>query len=547
MNTMYFQQSIPVFSFALLLLIPSLCHSQIQFTDATQKAGLSLFKHRMGNPDKPWIIDAMGSGVAVADYDNDGDDDIYLVNGRPDADTADPLYTNYLFQNQNGNFTNVTKQSGVGDTGYGMCAVFGDVDNDGWLDLFIGNRGKNILYHNNGDGTFSDITDQIGLGDEGYCAAAAFGDIDVDGDLDLFAGNYVEFNVEEHHDWRTNYNGLQVFQGPLAFKGQRDLLYLNDGCGNFTESSYATHINPSRARAMGAVFTHLNSDKYLDLYVTNDSTYNHVLLNKTDGSFEDFSFISGGGFSDDGRGGASMGVCIGDYDNNGMIDILHTSYEDEPDMLYHNINGNELQDVSASMGLFGASFHKITWGCGMVDMDADGWLDIYTANGHLYPQVKSNNALPRYEQGISIYHHDGSRYQDISINALPKNALNISARGSALIDFDNDGDKDIIVNNIDSTPLLLENQSNSGNWLNIKLDGTSAQTIGVKVTATTENQQWTRMTTAGSSYLSQDTNTLHFGFGDTATIDTLIIHWLHKEPQTIHSPKLNGKLTIQYE
>jgi hypothetical protein len=531
----------------IILIHPIVCHSQITFTDASQKAGLSLFKHRMGNPGKHWIIDAMGSGVAVADYDNDGDDDIYFVNGRPDANTPDPLYTNYLFQNQNGKFVNVTKPSGVGDLGYGMCAVFGDVENDGWLDLFVGNRGKNSFYHNNGDGTFTDKTDESGLGDENYCAAAAFADVDLDGDLDLFVGNYVEFNIAEHADWRTNYNGINVFQGPLAFKGQRDLLYLNDGSGNFTGSSYTANINPSTARAMGAVFTHLNDDNYLDLYVTNDSTYNHVLLNNQDGTFEDISFLSGGGFSDDGRGGASMGICVGDYNNDGMSDILHTSYENESDMLYRNDGNHVLEEVSASMGLFGASFHKVTWGCGMADFDADGWLDIYTANGHLYPQVNDDNALPNYEQGISIYHHDGTRYQDISTNALPTGAMNVCARGSALLDFDNDGDMDIVVNCIDSTPLLLENQSNPGNWLKVKLDGTSTQTIGVRVTAKAGSQQWTRMITAGSSYLSQDTGTLHFGFGDTNQLDELIIHWLHKEAQTIQSPKLNQTLIIKFD
>ncbi len=516
----------------------------ILFIDKTKAVGLDGFHHRLGNLDKRWIIDAMGSGVAVADYDNDGDDDIYFVNGRPQYDQSDEQYQNTLFRNDGGIFTDVTASAGVGDLGFGMCAIFGDIDNDGWLDLFVGNYGANTLYKNNGDGTFHEATAACGLENDQYAASACFVDVDNDGDLDLFVGNYVEFDPQVHGKLYAIYLGQKVLMGPMALDSQRDLLYLNDGTGKFQNASAKAMINVSRGRAMGSVFFDMENDGDPDLYVTNDSTYNHILQNNGAGVFEDLSFLSGGGFSDSGRGGASMGVSAGDYNNDGFFDLLITSYERESDMLYQNQGDGVLSDETAFAGLFGATLKRVTWGSGFCDFDADGWLDIYTANGHVYPQVDNLDKSPRYAQGASIYRNDGKRFNDISKTALPVNIASKSGRGSALLDYDNDGDMDIVINCMDSTPVLLENQSEKGNWLQVKLDGLSAQIYSVRVVAKNGDKTWSRSIDGGSGYLSQNSQIMHFGFGEINAIDELTIYWRHKKAQTIPHPALNQRITI---
>ena len=516
----------------------------IQFVDRTREVGLDSFRHRLGNLDKRWIIDAMGSGVAVGDFDNDGDDDIYFVNGRPDFYQTDPAYRNALFRNDGGNFIDVTDAAGVGDLGYGMCAVFGDVDGDDWLDLFVGNDGPNVLYRNNGNGTFSDVTADCGVGDDGYAASACFVDVEGDGDLDLFVGNYVDFDPKQHGHFRANYYGTSVFMGPMQFDAQRDLLYINDGAGRFKDASYRALINPSRGRAMGAAFFDLENDGDPDLYVTNDSTYNHILQNRGDGTFNDLSFLSGGGYSDGGQGGASMGVSAGDYNNDGLADLLITSYDHESDVLYRNLGEGMLSDETAGSGLFGATKMRVTWGSGFCDFDADGWLDIYTVNGHVYPQVDDMKRSWRYAQGASVYRNKGGRFDDLSERALPENITRKSGRGSALLDYDGDGDMDVVVNCIDSTPLLLENRSERGHWMQVKLAGTSAQTYGVRVVAQKGERIWMRQVEGGSGYLSQNSAVLHFGFGEVDALDRLTVYWRHREAEVVLRAGMDRRIVV---
>ncbi len=514
------------------------------FVDVTKKSGLTTFKHVLGHPDKPWIIDVMGSGVVVGDYDNDGDDDIYFVNGRSVWNVENPAEHNALFRNDDGVFIDVTKEAGVGDTGYGMSAVFGDINNDGWLDLFVGNYGPNGMYLNNGDGTFTDVTQKAGVSDDGYVAASAFADVDKDGDLDLFVGNYVDFDPRKHEHVRETYHGLKVFMGPLGFQHQNDILYLNDGNGVFKDSSERAAINVSPGRAMGAVFFDLDLDNDLDLYVTNDSTYNHVLKNRGDGTFEDVSFLSGGAFTESGVEGASMGVITGDYNNDGFLDLYITSYEHQSDVLYKNDGNGMLIDVTTQAGLLSPTQWLITWGSGFCDFDADGLLDIYTVNGHIYPQIEELNIGRHYEQGLSFYRNTGDRFEIVTNKTLPSDFSPKGGRGTALLDYDQDGDMDIIINCIDSSPQLLENQSPRGHWLQVTLEAPSALTYGVRVVARKGEQTWTRTVDGGSSYLSQSSRTLFFGFGNIDHIDDLTVHWMHRPPQIIKSPKVNNHLKI---
>ncbi|HPP01671.1 MAG TPA: FG-GAP-like repeat-containing protein [bacterium] len=516
-----------------------------RFVDVTEKTGLTAFKHTQGNPDKRWIIDAMGSGVAVADYDRDGDDDIYFVNARPDYARPQPEYRNAMFRNDGGRFVDVTDAAGLGDMGYGMAAVFGDIDNDGWLDLFVGNYGPDALYRNNGDGTFTDITHTAGINEPGYTGAAAFADINGDGWLDLFVGNYVAFDPQTDGQKQGIYHGIRVMGNPLAYAHQDDHLYINQRDGTFRDTSAEAGINVSEGRAMGSAVFDIEDDGDLDLYVSIDSAFNYVLLNRGNGIFEDISFYSGAAFNEEGVAGGDMGVSLGDFNNDGRLDLFVTSYETMSDVLYRNDGEGRFTDVTAAWGLGFSSYWLITWGSGFGDFDADGYLDLYTANGHLYPQVDQLGLGRKYKQGLSIYRNLGQKYEDVSTRSFPGGLPAIGGRGSALLDFDNDGDLDIIVNCVDSTPLLLENQTPQGHWLKVTLAAPSADCFGVKVTARKEDRIWTRIIDGGSSYLSQNSQTLHFGFGEIDSIDELIIHWRGREAQIIPSPALNQHLKIQ--
>ncbi|MFB3784838.1 MAG: FG-GAP-like repeat-containing protein [bacterium] len=518
-----------------------------RFVDVTEKTGLTAFKHTQGNPDKQWIIDAMGSGVAVGDYDQDGDDDIYFVNARPDYAHPQPEYRNALFRNDGGRFVDVTGQAGVGDTGYGMAAVFGDIDNDGRLDLFVGNYGPDVLYHNDGNGAFTDITQSAGIDEPGYAGAAAFADVNGDGWLDLFVGNYVAFDPQTDGQKKGQYHGIPVFANPLAYEHQDDHLYINQKNGTFRETSAAAGINVSEGRAMGCVFFDIEDDGDLDLYVSIDSTYNHVLRNRGDGTFEDISFFSGAAYNEEGVAGGDMGASLGDFNNDGRLDVFVTSYETMSDVLYRNDGEGRFTDVTNLWGLGFYSYWLITWGSGFGDFDADGRLDLYTANGHLYPQIDSLGLGRKYKQGISLYRNLGTKYEDVTARSFPGAQPVIGGRGSALLDYDNDGDMDIVINCVDSTPLLLENQTPQGNWLKVTLEASSADSYGVKVTARKGDRIWARIVDGGSSYLSQNSQTLHFGFGEIDSIDELTIHWRDREKQVIPHPALNQHLRIRKE
>lgn len=516
----------------------------IRFVDVTEGSGLEKFRHILGHADKRWIVDAMGSGVAVGDYDNDGDDDVYFSNGRPELLKEDPKWRNALYRNDGGRFVDVTEQAGVGDLGFGMAALFGDVNNDGHLDLFVGNIGANALYINNGDGTFRNATEGSGIDDKGYCAAAAFADVDQDGDLDLYVGNYVAFDPAEHGDLRFNYHGEEVFVGPLAFDAEPDHLYINNGEGVFVDEADERGFTTEYGRAMGGVFFDLDNDGDLDLYATNDSTFNHIYENKGEGRFEDVSFMSGGAFTESGVEGASMGIGPGDFNNDGFVDIYITSYERQTDVLFQSNGEGYLTDVSSRAGLAPTRM-LITWGANFCDFNADGWQDAFTANGHLYPQVDKLDLDLTYNQGVSFYKNRDGRFEDVTTAALPDDFVPGNGRGSALFDYDLDGDMDLVINQIDLPPLLLENRSETGAWLQVKLDAPSAALFGARLVARKGERSWTRLVDGGSGYLSQNSSLVHFGFGELDSIDELTIHWNGKPAQTLQSPPLNSRIRVK--
>lgn len=513
----------------------------ILFHDVTEEAGLDGFTHRLGHPEKNWIVDAMGSGVAVGDYDNDGDDDVYFVNGQPDVMQIDPAYTNSLYRNDDGAFVDVSAEAGVEDTGVGMCAIFGDVNNDGWLDLFVGNYGPNVLYLNQGDGTFRNATEEAGVGDSGYAAAAAFGDADGDGDLDLYVGNYIEFDPERDGSLRHNYNGQSVFWGPLGIEPQRDVFYRNDGTGVFHSRTAYLDTDDPVGRAMGAVFFDKENDGDLDLFVANDSTYNFFFENHQPEPYEDISFFSGAAVNISGRDVANMGVAIGDVNQDGLLDFISTAYEQEPDNFYLN-NDGEFTDVSSAYGLGPLSYWLTTWGVGFCDFDADGQLDYYTVNGHVYPQVEDMELERSYGQGVSIYRQEDNRFYAVD-NAVDDEVQGISGRGSALLDYDNDGDLDIVINCMDSAPRLLENRSAQGNWLALRIVGGHG-IHGARVVVSRGDESRTGIVDGGSSYLSQNASVVHFGLGVWEQADSIQILWNGKAIYSQNEPPLNTTIRV---
>lgn len=517
------------------------------FRDVSRAVGLEGFRHRMGHADKRWITDAMGSGVAIGDYDNDGDDDIYFVNGRPDLKTEQAEYTNRLFRNDGGKFTDVTEEAGVGDTGFGMAAVFGDVNNDGWLDLYVANYGPNQLYINDGTGRFENRSQGSGVDDAGYAAAVAFGDVDFDGDIDLFVGNYVDFDPEQHAELRDAYHGMDVFAGPLQYSNQPHRLFLNEGNSFFTDSSDHADINVSDGRAMGVVLVDLDLDGDLDLYVANDGTYNHMLMNRGDGTFEDTSFLSGAGFTESGVEGASMGVVVGDFTQDGLPDLLVTAYEQQSDVLYENMGDGLFRDVSIGWGIAHHTRMKITWGCGFADFDSDGLTDFYTANGHIYPQVDSMNIGVRYKQGLSLYRNQGEKFSLELDTPAHDGVRTESGRGSALLDFDADGDLDVVLNSMDASPQLFANETRQQNWIQISLDAPCALVFGARVVVRTGDRQWSRWVDGGASYLSQNSRLVHVGVGDVERIDQIHVHWVGEDPTTVSSIEANQRITISHD
>ena len=334
-------------------------------------------------------------------------------------------------------------------------------------------------------------------------------------------------------------------KGPMGLKHQDDLLYLNKGGGTFTDFSGPSEINVSEGRAMGATFADIDLDGDLDLYVSNDSTYNHVLKNKGNAVFEDFSFFSGAAVNESGREGASMGVAVGDYNNDGFLDFYITAYEQESDILFQNKDGNQFLDMRGPLKLISPTRWLTTWGSGFCDFDSDGFLDLYTVNGHTYPQVEDLDNKRTYPQGVSFYKNQQGEFftnEEISFESIET----IAGRGSALLDFDGDGDMDIVINCIDDSPRLLENKTPSGNWLQVKLAGTSAQTYGVRVVAKCGERQWTRTVDGGSGYLSQNSQILHFGFGNLKKIDNITVYWLHQPQKTYTDFELNQTFLIHY-
>ena len=475
----------------------------VVFADITHKASLDKFHHRSGSPEKSTIIDAPGSGVALLDYDNDGWLDIYLLNGSTVAATkgSEPAPRAMLFHNNHdGTFTDVTDKAGVSNDRWGFGVAVGDYDNDGWPDIYVSNYGKNRLYHNNHDGTFTDVAEKAGVALGGWSTGATWGDYDRDGLLDLFVPGYVHYDLEHPilagkggvPEGACQYRGVNVFCGPLGLLGESDHLFHNNGDGTFTDVSLKAGVADQEGRyGFASVFADLDEDGWPDLIVANDSTPNYLYRNRHDGTFEDVSYMSGLALNEEGRAQASMGIALGDYNRDGRLDLFITTFSDDYKTLYRNDGDASFTDVSFKAGLGSATIPFLGWGTAFLDFDNDGLLDLFIANGHVYPIADQRDWGTTWRQRPQLFHNlDGSKFQEVPPVTGSGLASVVCARGAAFGDLFNDGHIDVVLNNMDSAPTLLRNVvHNLNHWVTLKLAGetfpsvpSSSSSLGARFT-----------------------------------------------------------------
>jgi hypothetical protein len=517
------------------------------FKDITADAGITFVHHSA--PDKKYIVESMSGGVALFDFDRDGLIDIYFVDSMTVDTRNDPQAArSALYRNLGGNrFEDVTDKAGVGHPGWGMGACVGDVDGDGWPDLYVTALNGNHLYRNKHDGTFDDITRQANIAVGGFSTGCGFGDYDRDGDLDLFVSRYVHIDLDHlpqfGKDKTCEYRGVAVQCGPRGLPGETDVLLRNDGRGRFTDVSQQAGVSDPRAYyGLGVAWFDANGDGWPDLYVANDSTPNFLYLNQRNGTFKEMGMPLGVAVGADGQEQGSMGIALGDYDNSGRFSIFVTNFSEEYNALYHpEADGNGFTDVAWRSKTAPPSLPYVGWGTAFFDYDNDGLLDLYAVNGHVYPQLDKTKlgASAGYRQRRLLYHNRGDgTFEEVAAQAGPVLMEERVSRGSAVGDLDNDGRLDIVINDLDGRPQVLHNEVESaGRWLIVSLTGKAPNTlaIGAVVTVRVGERRLQRLVQSGSSYLSQDDMRLHFGLGAKETIDEIDVRW----PDDSHTVRKN--------
>ncbi|HKI11803.1 MAG TPA: CRTAC1 family protein [Candidatus Acidoferrum sp.] len=531
------------------------------FVNAAEEAGLTAWHHTAGTPEKHFILDAKGGGVALLDYDNDGWLDIYLVNGSTyDAlqGKATPPHAALFHNNHDGTFTDVAAKAGVTNDRWGYGVVVGDFDNDGWPDLYVTNYGKNRLYHNNHDGTFTDVAEKAGVALGTWSTGATFGDYDGDGWLDLFVAGYLQFDVNKPPVAGTksvNYSscqfrGVSVMCGPRGLQGERDHLFHNNGDGTFTDVSEKLGVgNPDRYYGLGALFVDVNNDGKPDLLVANDSTPNYLFINKGDGTFDDQSYASGYAVNGDGREVANMGIAVGDYQNNGYIDLVNTTFSDDYDVVFLNDGTGTFIDVSFKSGVAAPTFPFVGFGDGFLDYDNDGWKDLLIANGHVYPEVDKQAWGTSYAQRPLLFHNlKNGKFELVpAVEGTGLAAVSIG-RGAAFGDLFNNGKIDVVINNVDHVPVLLRNVNpDHHHWVELKLIGgprSPRDAVGATVYLTANGIRQRGDVLSGGSYLSSNDFRVHFGLGDATTIDNVEIHWPSGVVEQVKLPAVDRIFTV---
>ena len=538
----------------ILFAISNAASQQPVFVDVTEQAGIH-FKHDNGKTEHKHIIETMGSGTVFFDYDTDGDPDLYFVNSGPvpgqdvsnqhnNKSTGNVLYRN----DGDGRFTDVTAESGTGDTGYGMAASAGDIDNDGDADLYIANFGQDRLYRNNGDGTFTDITKNAGIDNKLWGLAAVYLDFDMDGDLDIFVVNYLIYQVSMPV---TKYRGIIGYGHPRSYEGTPDVLYRNNGDGTFTNvAETAGVVNPTEGRGMAAVVCDYDNDQYPDIYVANDTGRNFLYHNNGDGTFSDESLFLGVGYDENGVAEGSMGVDCGDYNRDGLFDFIVANSEKAT--LYKSQNFGEgdfiFTDASGESQLKKPTLSFVGFSPLFLDYDNDGYLDIFSANGHPQEIIELLTDHETYAQSDQLFHNNGDgTYTEVSQTSGVYFSKKLVGRAAASADYDNDGDVDIVVMNSNQRAVLLRNDGgNQKNWIGIKLIGTRSNRdgIGTKVKLTAGGITQLAEVKSGSSYASGSDLRLLFGLAESEKVDSIEVMWQSGIKQKLEEISVNQTMII---
>jgi len=534
----------------------------IVFADITNAAGLDKFRHRSGTPEKKSIIETPGSGVALLDYDNDGWLDIYLLNGSTIPalrGKEPPPQAMLLHNNHDGTFTEVTAKAGVANERWGFGVAVGDYDNDGWPDLYVANYGKNRLYHNNHDGTFTDVAEKAGVALGGWSTGPTWGDYDRDGRLDLFVPGYVKYDADHPPiagqgsipPGNCKFRGVDVMCGPRGLPGESDHLFHNNGDGTFSDVSLKAGVSdPKGYYGFASTFVDVDDDGWVDLVVANDSVPNYLYHNRHDGTFEDVSYLSGFALTEDGRAQASMGIAVGDYNRDGKVDFYVSAFSDDYNALYRNDGDGNFSDVTYRAGLADPTIPFLAWGTGFLDFDNDGLLDIFVANGHVYPGVDRQDWGTTWAQRPQLFRNlDGAKFAEVPPSTGSGLADVITARGAAFGDLFNDGHIDVVINNVDSTPTLLRNVvKNENHWITLKLVGgpkSPQDAVGAKVFLTSGGVTQRADVFSGGSFGSSSDQRIHFGLGPSTVVDKVEIVWPDGTKQEMAVPHVDRIISVQ--
>jgi hypothetical protein len=509
------------------------------FTNIAAAAGLTARTIYGGQQTNRYLLETTGTGVAALDFDSDGWTDIFLVNGTTlegFAKGQEP--TNHLYRNKgDGTFEDVTTRAGLAQSGWGQGVCAGDYDNDGHEDLFVTYWGQNRLFHNKGDGTFDDATAAAGLTNPAakrsrWGAGCAMFDYDRDGLLDIAAANYIDLDLSSTpvpESGLCRYKGIPVACGPPGLPGGKNVFFRNKGNGTFEDLSDKSGISRAKGTyGLGAATNDFNDDGWTDLYIANDSNPSALFINNRDGTFSDVGIAAGCAYSQDGKPQAGMGIAVGDYDRNGTLDIFKTNFAGDTSTLYSNTGKGLCEDRTFAGGI-GLNTRWLGWGVGFLDLDNDGWLDLFLVNGHVYPEVDRVKTEAGYKQRKVVYRNlRGGRFADVSERLGEPVTIAKASRGAAFADFDNDGDTDVVVNNMHDTPDLFRlDRRGDGQWIGVKLVGTPSNrsAIGARVRLVTADGTQVQEVRGGGSYYSQNDLRVLFGLGSSTAIVRLEVRW----------------------
>lgn len=526
----------------------------IKFVDVAEQAGITLL-NICGGPSKDYIVEVNGNGAAWFDFDNDDDLDALIINGSTLTNIktgGDPMAA--LYRNDGGGkFSDVTGGSGLTTRGWGMGACVADYDNDGFQDVYVTAFGPNVLFRNNGNGTFTDVTARAGVGDPRWSTSCAFGDYDRDGYVDLYVTNYLTFDEQKipkrGASSNCSYMGVPVMCGPRGLPGEPDALYRNNGDGAFTDVTKAAGIVDPDLYGFGVVFADLDDDGWPDIFVANDSVPNLLFRNNRDGTFTEDALVAGVALSGDARPQAGMGVDAADYDGDGRLDLIVTNFSQDYNTLYENSDGGFFTDVSHAAGIVEAALPYLGWGVGFVDIDNDGRLDIFVANGHVYREIDNQGLGSTFLERKLLFRNLGHKQFEHVTNRVGGGLLiEKSSRGAAFGDYDNDGDIDVLVVNMNDRPTLLRNDTEPTNsWITLKLVGKTdnRDAIGARVWLEDESALQVAEVRSGASYLSHNDMRLHFGLGQRSKLPPVKVRWPNGNVEWFDGLTINRIHTIR--